>query len=243
MEHAEHGRHAPQKPALNVNLRVDPARPHAGEVAGFEIVVSEQAVGEPLTGFDVLHERLMHLVVISDDLERFDHLHPRLSGGVFQVEFAFGRPGRYKLWTEAKPSGWEQLLAGFWLDVAPGQAAPVPPGQPPGYRVSLMPPGPLPLHEPVQLKFHLDQEDGLPVSDLEPLMAAGGHCVIVSRDLRRFLHVHPLEDVAPDWRGGPEVVFETLLDEPQAYKAWVQFQHRGRILTAAFDLQASSAHH
>jgi hypothetical protein len=36
-------------------------------------------------------------------------------------------------------------------------------------------------------------------------MAAGGHSVIISSDLKEFLHVHPMEEVGANWRGGPDI--------------------------------------
>ena len=40
-------------------------------------------------------------------------------------------------------------------------------------------------------------------------MAAGGHSVIISSDLKEFLHVHPTEEVDANWRSGPEISFRT----------------------------------
>ena len=44
-----------------------------------------------------------------------------------------------------------------------------------------------------------------PVTDLEPLMGAGGHSVIISSDLQElqeFLHVYPIEEEESNWKGG-----------------------------------------
>jgi hypothetical protein len=64
-------------------------------------------------------------------------------------------------------------------------------------------------------------------------MAAGGHSVIISSDLKEFLHVHPTEDVDANWHGGPDISFRTNFPKPGLYKAWGQFQHQGRVITAA----------
>ncbi len=89
----------------------------------------------------------------------------------------------------------------------------------------------------MDITFGISYVFGNPITDLEPLMGAGGHSVIVSRDIRQFLHVHPSEEVQSNWRGGPAVSFKTTFIYPGLYKAWGQFQHQGRTITADFILE------
>jgi hypothetical protein len=253
MEHSGHGGHSPSgdtgaPPAsgpYNINFQVTEAATADAE-SELSFVVTEQAVGEPLESFELLHDRLMHLIIVDETLSYFDHVHPTLSDGAFRISHTFPKAGRYKLWAEAKPEGASSVLAAFRLDVKAGNAsqdsgpAPEPDA---GYRVSLTPSGSAPMHQPVDLTFEIADPDGKPVTDLEPLMAAGGHCVIISRDLRDFLHVHPMQDVDPDWRGGPQVEFMTTFHKPGSYRIWGQFQHRGSLITAGFALDVAESHH
>ena len=85
----------------------------------------------------------------------------------------------------------------------------------------------------VDIAFSISDVSGRPITNLEPLMAAGGHSVIISSDLREFLHVHPTEEVGTNWRGGPDISFKTSFPKPGLYKASGQFQHQGRVITAA----------
>jgi hypothetical protein len=85
----------------------------------------------------------------------------------------------------------------------------------------------------VDIAFSISDSSGRPITNLEPLMAAGGHSVIISSDLKEFLHVHPTEEVASNWRGGPDVFFKTNFPKPGLYKAWGQFQHQGMLITTA----------
>jgi hypothetical protein len=47
----------------------------------------------------------------------------------------------------------------------------------------------------VKMTFEIKDANGKPITNLEPSMAAGGHCVIIDADGREFLHVHPAEEV------------------------------------------------
>jgi hypothetical protein len=243
MEHAGHSSQQTQATALNVNMRVDPSPPRAGEPARLSLVVAKQAVGDPLTAFDLLHDRLLHLLIVSDDLSRFEHLHPRLREGVFEIAYTFGQAGGFKLWVEAKPRGLPQILAAFRIRVEPGRDLAPQIDEPVDYRVSLIASQQSSPHEEVLLRFRIEHPDGRPVEDLESLMAAGGHCVVVSEDLRNFLHVHPVEEVEQNWHGGPEVAFATRFPEAGRYKIWGQFQRSGVLITAAFEHHVGAGHH
>jgi hypothetical protein len=37
-------------------------------------------LGKPIKKFEVEHEKLMHLIVVSEDLSYFDHIHPNYQG-------------------------------------------------------------------------------------------------------------------------------------------------------------------
>ncbi len=105
------------------------------------------------------------------------------------------------------------------------------------HQVSLKIPKEIKANEDVHITFSISDVFGNPITDLEPLMGAGGHSVIVSRDVRQFLHVHPSKEIQSNWRGGPAVSFKTRFRYPGLYKVWGQFQHQGRIITADFILE------
>ncbi len=100
------------------------------------------------------------------------------------------------------------------------------------YQISLKIPDTIVAQNDVEIAFSISDSSGRPITNLEPLMAAGGHSVIISSDLREFLHVHPTEEVDTNWRGGPDISFKSNFPRPGLYKAWGQFQHQGKIITA-----------
>lgn len=94
------------------------------------------------------------------------------------------------------------------------------------YRVRLdMSPEPANWGAAVQLSFTVSRNDVL-VTDLEPYLGAGGHCVAISVDAGAYLHSHPLHTTGPNY--GPTVAFHTLFPKPGLYKIWGQSQHRGQ---------------
>jgi hypothetical protein len=62
----------------NVNLQYDSITPEAGRQTKLILSVTEQRSGEPITEFELLHDKLMHLIIVGEDLSYFAHIHPRL---------------------------------------------------------------------------------------------------------------------------------------------------------------------
>ena len=49
----------------NVNVQFDPATPQAGKPTNLSLVVTEQKVGEPIKQFDIVHDKLLHLIIVN----------------------------------------------------------------------------------------------------------------------------------------------------------------------------------
>jgi hypothetical protein len=241
----------------NVNVQFEPAIPQAGKPTSLSFVVTEQEVGEPIKQFDIIHDKLMHLIIVNrEDLSHFAHIHPKLDKerGIFYIAYTFAKAGKYKMWIDVKPEGGIQILTAFAFDVE-GQPIHFPSiilpeqinmknvvAEGHNYQVTL---NFQPEQQPVggrnvKMTFEIRDANGKPISNLEPLMAAGGHCVIIDADGREFLHVHPAEEIPEDvtsWRGGPSISFLANFPKPGLYRAWGQFQHEGRLITADFTFE------
>ena len=241
----------------NVNVQFEPATPRAGKPTSISFVVTEQKAGEPIKQFDIIHDKLMHLIIVNrEDLSHFAHIHPKLDKerGIFYIAHTFAKAGKYKMWIDVKPKGGIQILTAFAFNVE-GQPIHFPAIIVPeqtnvknvvaeghSYQITL---NCQPEQQPVagrnvKMTFEIRDANGKPISNLEPLMAAGGHCVIIDADSREFLHVHPAEEIPEDvasWRGGPSISFLANFPKPGLYRAWGQFQHEGRLITADFTFE------
>jgi hypothetical protein len=242
----------------DINVQFDPAIPQAGKPTRLSLVVTEQNVGEPIKQFDIIHDKLMHLIIVNkEDLSHFAHIHPKLNRetSIFYIVHTFAKAGKYKMWIEVKPTGGKQTLTAFAFNVE-GQPihSPTPiaheqtrvknvDAQGQSYQVALnCQPEQLVAGRNIKMTFEIKDANGKPITNLEPLMAAGGHCVIIDADGREFIHVHPVEEVhdTTGWRGGPSVSFLANFPKPGLYRAWGQFQHEGRLLTTDFTFEVGA---
>ena len=240
----------------NVNIQFDPPVPQAGKPTHLSLVVTEQKVGEPIKQFDIIHDKLMHLIIVNkEDLSHFAHIHPKLDRetGIFHIAHTFAKAGKYKMWIDVRPKdGTQQILTAFAFNVegepihSPAKIAHEQTriknvhAQGQSYLIALnCEPEQLVVGRDIKMTFEIKDANRKPITDLEPLMAAGGHCVIIDADGREFLHVHPAEELhdGVNWRGGPSVSFLANFPKAGLYRVWGQFQHEGRLLTADFTFE------
>jgi hypothetical protein len=244
-------------------MEVVPNRPKVGQPVAIKFRV--EADGAPLVDYDVVHEKKMHLIVVNQDYEDFQHVHPELDArGTFHLEdLVLNRPGRYYVYMDATPEGSQQVLYRFNLEVE-GQSQParlstdLTPKRVGDVQIALTTaPQALKVGD-AMLHFQLSRE-GKPVTDLVPFMGAMGHVVALGTGGKPFLHVHPLDghdmgahaghdmgehaghqgmDMSsmPEAKPG-EVVFHASFPSPGFYKIWGQFQRGEEMLIAPFVVQ------
>ncbi|MFI1979547.1 hypothetical protein [Streptomyces wedmorensis] len=220
-------------------LALDTPTPPAGRsVLKFSI---KDATGRNVTAFTTEHGKELHFIVASRDLNTFRHLHPvKAADGTWSVDADLPAAGGYKAFADFKPAtpGAKGITLGADLAV-PGVHAPKPlPAVAPtatvdGYQVRLG--GTLDPGEAGELRLTVTKA-GKPVTDLQPYLGAYGHLVALRDGDLAYLHVHPNEG-GP----GPDVSFTATAPSPGTYRLFLDFQHQGKVRTAAFTVTTGSA--
>lgn len=210
--------------------------------------------GEALKDFAVVHEKIMHLIVVRKDLQNFQHLHPDFSPatGEFSLAVVFPTDGPYRLFpdfTPARAADNPQLLpVTVFADAMVGDQSRYQPqpvtadtetkervGE---YEVTHTFPG-SPVNAAVPLTYSLSvAQNGQPVTDLEPYLGARGHSVILRADTLDFIHTHAEEDGKIE---GPQLTFSTTFPGLGLYKIFTQFQHAGSVYTADYAISIDAA--
>ena len=224
--------------SVEVTPSRSPIRSHSKVTIDFQI---KDPAGFDATHLQVVHEKLLHLMVVSYDLSRFEHVHPVPGDhGRFSLRHVFPTGGRYVLFHDFTPDS-------VGMQVVPVELAVEGPEPPPtrlmvdddgtrsvdGYDVTLKH-SPLVPGTDCTMTFTLERR-GKAVTDLEPFLGAMGHLVMISEDRASFLHSHPIETTP-----GPSIEFRTRFERTGLYKAWGQFQRRGRVITVPFVVLVST---
>lgn len=223
----------PDPAEYRMDMAVTPHLLRARQKVKLGFTVRDPWKGLPVRRFQVVHERLFHLFVVSQDLQFFAHDHPALlPGGTFSYETAFPTPGMYRLLADFYPDGATPQLVAKTL-IVPGGARPA--AAPPrdyspkdceNLRVELSTDPPHPIAGMKTLMFfRISPADGF-----EPYLGAWGHMLAASSDLIDLIHTHPF------LANGPLVQFNVEFPRAGTYRVWVQFQRKGVVNTARFDV-------
>ena len=204
-------------------------------------ILIQDSQGKAITKFDKFQEELIHLIVVNDNLEYFNHLHPTYKqNGRFEVKTSFPAAGKYTFFADYKPTGKTEQVS-----VLQEQVPGVSPTAPPidvntaktfgNTMVNITFDQPrLKAGEATTVVFNLrNTANSQPVTDLKPYLGEKGHLVIIkqSSPLTKadYIHAHAIKD-SPDG----QVKFMTKFPKPGKYKMWGQFNRNGKIVTANF---------
>jgi hypothetical protein len=213
-----------------------------------------------LDDFVTDHGHLMHLFVLSPDLDRLYHLHPdEISAGRFEQRLPGMLAGKYDIFADViHATGVPETVTGQ-LDM-PGISGTPLDGDDSAWSSSETTPTKIvwvrdtALLQPRKLTmftFRVEDETGKPVQDLELYMGMPGHAVFVKRDRKVFAHVHP-SGSAPmaaidmamrssnvhmqhEMMTPSTVTFPYGFPEPGQYRIFVQVKRGGSVITSAFD--------
>jgi hypothetical protein len=227
----------PDRTELPVELTSVPTALHAGENALLRLRVLEPASRLVERHFEIVHERLMHVFLVSESLEYFAHVHPKLrDNGCFELPICLPEGGMYRLLADFYPSGSVPQLAVSTFFVSGKQAAQrLAPDLAPCQATNLT--ATLQL-EPEQslagletrLHFTLDPAEGI-----ERYLGAWAHMLVASADLIDLIHLHPfLTDEKQHMQ------FNLIFPRPGLYRVWTQFQRLGTVNTTQFTIPVAS---
>ena len=152
------------------------------------------SVGAPLTRYTDTHDKQLHLIVVGLDLTGFQHVHPELDeNGNWRVSVDFDHAGDYRVFADFTPDGGDGMTLSADVRVAGSyDPRPLPAAAAvttvDGYTVSLEGAAHAGQTSKLTLSVSLD---GIPVTDLQPYLAAYGHLVALRASDLAYLHVHP----------------------------------------------------
>lgn len=245
--------------AVLVNFATDLSSVRAGVPTTLAFSLTDEE-GNPAT-LSMVHERLVHMIIIREDMAFFRHVHPDGADKVgsdaartatFSLPFTFPEPGTYLLALDYA-NGLKPESQQFRIEVGSGDAevaATYPTqGTFDGYEVSFEQ-GFLVAGMPSTLLYRITK-DGQDVTNLAPYLAAAMHIAVVKNDLSSFIHTHgevhvpgaPLSTVAsssvhnhapPPPSFGPVIEAHPIFPTPGLYTVFGEFLHDGKVIVTRF---------
>lgn len=221
----------PDRVEYSLYLTVLPRAIEPGETAKLSLRILDPH-GQPVRRFETVHEKLIHLFVVSEDLEFFAHLHPVYQeDGSFALTMRFPRSGMYRILADYYPAGSAPQLTVETLYVK-GQSktarlsVSTSPQRAENLTASLrLEPEVLMAGLQSRLYYSLEPQDGL-----ERYLGAWGHMLIASEDLVDMMHLHPF------LASNSGIQYNVIFPRAGSYKVWSQFQRLGVVNTVAFSV-------
>ncbi|MEV6754953.1 hypothetical protein [Streptomyces sp. NPDC051214] len=228
-------------------LRFTVVRDGTGKDGTGEDGAGKNGRGKNVTAYEKEHGKELHLIVASQDLTTYRHLHPtRAADGTWSTPVELPEAGGYRVFADFKPAGAKEgLTLGADLAVAgtyeprtlpkPAMRASVD-----GYEVSLK--GELKPGKAADVTLNVEK-NGRPVTDLQPYLGSYGHLVALRSGDLAYLHVHPTGSPGDGrTKPGPGVSFAATAPSGGAYRLFLDFKHEGEVRTAAFTVYAGGSH-
>ncbi|MFC4948622.1 hypothetical protein [Pseudonocardia sp. GCM10023141] len=197
--------------------------------------------GRAVTGFDVVNEQLLDVVVVRRDGTRFQRLEPVLGpGGVWRAPMTLPAAGVYRAYADFVPVGGPELVLGIDLSVSgdfvPEVLRPTRVAQVDGYTVRLD--TDLVAGSRSEVFVAIDH-DRLPVTDVERRHGTLGQLVVLRQSDLSSLRVAPAPAVAAAAHG-PGLAFTVEIPAAGMHRLFLEFQHEGVVHTAEFTVQTGS---
>src|SRR4051812_37002897 len=105
-------------PVYSVAFETEPAAPVANAHVTLAFAIRDEA-GSTVSRLRIVHEKPIHLIVVSADLAVFEHIHPEVrADGTFAVDTRFPSGGDYDLYASYAPFDAPEQLAHLHCTVA-----------------------------------------------------------------------------------------------------------------------------
>lgn len=222
--------------AFHLTLTAAPEVVEAGQQVEVTLQLTD-AYGAPVTAFEIVRGKKLHLTIVREGLDKFTHTFPEPGPqGTMVTGMTFPDGGTYFFHVEFTPRDGSEvtLMAELHVEGTGSAAPPLDPYVPGMVQTSEMlanvgVEAGLGTH---RISFALMDLNEEPLTDLEPFLGAKGHFIALSADGRQYV---PAEPVSGDKEN--EVVFEARFPGPGIYKGWGEFQRAGTVLVVPVVMQ------
>ena len=242
-----------------MEFSTSPAIIEAGKEAALYFNPKIKGREKELVPLEIHHEKKIHLIIVSEDLSYFDHIHPEYkANGDYEIkvlakdkpytdkkgqnETKFETAGNYILFADFKPSIGNHTVDKIFLKVNGNALSPKKfdkeklSGTSGDYTVSLIPDGGklvtgALMNIDVLLKSNSKIIDA---SALENYLGAKAHMVMISTNEKNYLHIHP--NIV-----NGRFKLNTTFEKAGTYRGWLQFKADDTLHTIDFVIMVNEA--
>lgn len=193
-------------------------------------IIKDKESNKPISNLEVVHDKIMHIILVRKDLKYFDHIHPiQKEMGAFSVPYSFYAPGDYRIWIDFTIDGMEHIID-FDTTVS-GTSEVTQPDSLNGLKVNIKTDN-VKIGKPTKLEFIITDSSNKPVPITEKFLAANAHMIVIDESLDEFKHVHDMK-----FDKDNVISFEHVFENAGMHKLWIQFSVNGKTITKEFEVK------
>lgn len=234
MNHMAMEAHAGDRESVGIHTyRVHFERPAeaVGEQTKLKFKITELYSEKAIENFEIMHEKIMHVVLVRDDLRYFDHVHPEVpSPGIFEIPYKFLASGKYRIWTDFSIDGMAHIVD-FDFEVKGEKAEPEKDNLK-EIKVKMETIPEIKTGKEYDLKFTVLDSENKPVNIDQKFLAATAHLIDIDQSLEEFSHNHD-----DNFDNDNAISFTHQFKKSGKHKLWVQFLANGEAKTAPFEVE------
>ncbi len=216
-----------------------------------ELEIISKKDNKPLLSSEIkeTHTEKIHLLIFDQTLTDYQHIHPTPTNkpGFYKFEWTPKNASQYKVWVDLTPldTGQQEYIM---ADLGDLSKTPTEVDKTVNSTYSIgeevnklhfilsFDSKELITGKAAMGKVLVEDSQGHPFTQLEPVMGAFAHIVAINEDFKTIAHIHPMgiEPSKNSDRGGPELEFHIEPNKPGFWKIWVQVKTNGKDLFVPF---------
>lgn len=194
---------------------------------------------QKLIKLETVHKQKIHLIIISEDLSYFNHIHPVETGEGYMVEIKFPYSGKFYLFADYTPVESDHVVNRLEVTV-PGKA-PAPlvynkeklTGSSGAYSINLISDnGKFTIGHVIIAGILKKDGKEINPSTLDNYLGAKAHVVLVNVVDKEYIHVHPEVE-------NGRYKLHTSFPKHGIYRGWIQFQAEGKVYTTDYIIKVN----
>ncbi|MBI1936391.1 hypothetical protein HYS31_08215 [Candidatus Woesearchaeota archaeon] len=233
MQHMAMAAHAGTRSSVDVHMyKVGFIRPDVqlGKEGLLKFTINDMQLKKPVSDLEIVHDKIMHVVLVRNDLKHFDHVHAEMTEpGVFAVPYKFSSSGTYRIWVDFTVNGMQHIVD-FDINV-PGSVESEEKDTLGWLKVNFISSKEIAVGKETELKFEIFDKSNNPAQITEKFLAANAHLIAIGEALEEFSHNHD-----ENFDGDNNLIFRHTFTESGKYRLWAQFLAEGKVRTAGFDI-------
>lgn len=222
VNHLDHSNHLNHHHNKTEKSEIEVSISYSNNLLRLSLIDDEGKVPE----LELNHERLLHLIIVSEDLDEYFHLHPvQKDDQTFEQEITL-TGSSYKAFVDMNPKGKNYSIEPISIPIDPN----IPTYHEKDTSLKIDEQGIKEVNgkivefqhdsfetgKDINLNFNL--KNAIPQSYLGAL----GHVVIIDEKVENFIHVHPISETS--------TVFQAHFEKPGLYKLWAEFKIDGEVI-------------